>query len=240
MRNKKAILKHTFNTFVYTVITYNNILIGYRCIPRVHDKNFRTSRRMGWTIWYKSIRHTWIAMSNKALISDGWSENLVLINTINWLYYIYIYSILFLCFFSFVSIGEMFETNWSNSSLLRDLPPPCTSFSASDLDKQYRRDDNKNIQIYESIATRYNNNNNNRKNNNKRISRNIIRNAVIYNKDSRFLVAYIAISLFYIPTIFSTPTARVHVAHPMKIAMAEFYEFRRWPELFGNWFTQSS
>lgn len=99
MRNKKAILKHTFNTFVYTVITYNNILIGYRCIPRVHDKNFRTSRRMGWTIWYKSIRHTWIAMSNKALISDGWSENLVLINTINWLYYIYIYILSYFCAF---------------------------------------------------------------------------------------------------------------------------------------------
>lgn len=197
---------------------------------------------MGWTIWYKSIRHTWIAMSNKALISDGWSENLVLINTINLLYYIYIY------IFYLISVLFLLRIDWRNVrdklkqfKLITRPPPPCTSFSASDLDKQYRRDDNKNIQIYESIATRYNNNNNNnRKNNNKRISRNIIRNAVIYNKDSRFLVAYIAISLFYIPTIFSTPTARVHVAHPMKIAMAEFYEFRRWPELFGNWFTQSS
>lgn len=85
---------------------------------------------------------------------------------------------------------------------------------------------------------------NNSKDNNKTITKNTeeyqTRNVVIYNKDSRFLVAYIAATLFYIPTIFSLPTARVHVAHPMKIAIAEFYEFYRWPEVFGYWFTQSS
>lgn len=68
--------------------------------------------------------------SNKALISDGSSENFSFDQ-----YYkpivLYIYSLLFLPRIDWKR--RMLETNWSYSSLLRDLP--CTSFSGQTMIK---------------------------------------------------------------------------------------------------------
>lgn len=197
-------------------------------IDNIYDKNFRTSKRTVWRIEFRVVQN-FDVVSNKVLISDETDCT------------IHIYpppiSILFLLP-SYRFETRMFETNWNDSSLLRHLRPIWN--------KRYGRDsDPKSIQIYEKYRDwiqSNNNNNNNNKNNNKEYggTSHTKCGCIIYNKDSRFLVAYIAATLFYIPTIFSLPTAPVHVAHPMKIAIAEFYEFYRWPEVFGYWFTQSS
>lgn len=82
------------------MITYNNVLIQYRyrCISITYMIKILGHRKERYDIEFRVVQNCDV-VSNKALISDGRSENFVLINTINWLYYIYIYSPLFLYFF---------------------------------------------------------------------------------------------------------------------------------------------
>lgn len=107
------------------MITYNNVLIQYRfrCISITYMIKILGHRKERYDIEFRVVQNCDV-VSNKALISDGRSENFVLINTINWLYYIYIYifSSISILFPSYRFETTMFETNWTDSSLLRHLP----------------------------------------------------------------------------------------------------------------------